>query len=200
MGRMRVRPGIMRYSAVELLLIVANQNDIPMLKTIIRSSPTTASLNISNLKFHSISLWRIHQMRYIKVLNFVNLIPLLLQSNPVRIFQTDQSRVVIEMLNPCLSYWVRLTAVECAAVVSNSPWSIALFQSATLDLVISVNSGDNNIVISWRSSNQYLWESVKITVTSECPAGIVTPQTQVFTVTPDEGNSVNVRGLGIVTD
>lgn len=123
-----------------------------------------------------------------------------MQSNPVRVFQTNQSTVSVGSLNPCQSYWVQLTAVDCAALAGTSPHMVANFEPAPLDLVISVSTHDNNIVVTWTSINQNLLEqllSVQVTVVSECPTGIVPSQTQVFTVTPEEGNSVNVRELGI---
>lgn len=65
--------------------------------------------------------------------------------------------------------------------------------------LVSINTGANNIVVTWTTDNPILQQqlrSVRVMVTSECPTGIVSPQSQVFSLTADERNSVNARGLG----
>lgn len=65
---------------------------------------------------------------------------------------------------------------------------------------MTVYTGVNYIEVTWRSRSAIIEQelsSIQVTVTSECPTGVVSPQAQVFTVRPDEGNSVNVRELGV---
>lgn len=92
-----------------------------------------------------------------------------------------------------------VTALSCVNRVSSSPLLIGLFEPVQSEFVVSVDSGADNIVITWRSRSATLQPElgpVQVMVTSECPTGIVPPLTQVFTVAPDEGNSVNARRLG----
>lgn len=90
-----------------------------------------------------------------------------------------------------------VTSVICASRLSSSPQLVGLSDSVQSDFVVSVYNGANNIVVTWRSrSTGFQFQSVQVMVTSECLTGIVVPQTQVFTVTPDVGSSVNARGLG----
>lgn len=109
--------------------------------------------------------------------------------------------MLVDRLSPCQSYWLKPTGVDCAALVRTSPQKVAAFEADPSELVISVStSGDSNIVLSWRNSGQNFLEqveSLQVTVTSECPTGKVSALTQVFTMTPDEGNSLTIMGLGM---
>lgn len=96
---------------------------------------------------------------------------------------------------------MRLTTVNCAGHVSSTPQRIGPFEASPRDLVISVESGNGSILVSWRNSDQKFQQqlrSFQVTVTSMCPTGIAIPRNLVFTVTPDEGNSVIARGLGTI--
>ena len=114
---------------------------------------------------------------------------------------SNQSTVLVDRLNPCQPYWLKLTAVDCAALVRSPAQMVASLEATPSDLVVSVSTNRNsNIVVHWTSRSPTLLEqvqSIQVTVTSECPTRIVPPQTQIFTVTPDEGNSVTIMGLGI---
>lgn len=56
----------------------------------------------------------------------------------MRVFQTNQSRVTIDNLHPCLSYWVIVTAVGCINRVDTSPELIGLFETVDFKLVFTV--------------------------------------------------------------
>ena len=85
--------------------------------------------------------------------------------------------------------------MDCTALVRMSPQSVDAFEADISDLMILVNaSGNGNIVVNWSFLEQV--ESVQVRVTSECPTAVVPERTQVFTVTPNEGNSLNIMGLG----
>lgn len=56
----------------------------------------------------------------------------------VRSFQTNQSRVTIDALNPCLSYWVVVTAIDCTSRFRSSPIFVELFDPAQFQFEISI--------------------------------------------------------------
>ena len=108
--------------------------------------------------------------------------------------------VYLDNLSPCLSYWVVVTAMDCIHQATSPPLWIGVIESVQSGMVVTVRTGINNIEVIWRSRSAIVQQeirSVQVTVTSECPTGIVPSQTQVFTLTPDEGTSVNIRGLGM---
>ena len=72
------------------------------------------------------------------------------QNNPVRTFLTNQSRVTINGLSPCLSYWVVVTATGCARVDS-SPELLGVFDSANFQFAISLE--DNTPCTVWIADN-----------------------------------------------
>lgn len=108
--------------------------------------------------------------------------------------------MLVDGLNPCQPYWLKLTAVDCAALARSPSLVVAPLEAIPSDLVISVSTGRNSdIIVRWTSRNPTILEqlqSVQVTVTSACPTGIVPPQTQVFTVTPADGSSVAIMELG----
>lgn len=119
------------------------------------------------------------------------------QNNPVEIFHTSRPRVTIDTLNPCLSYWVVVTAIDCVSRVSSSPQLIGLFESVQSDFEVTVTSSADNMLVTWKSRNaivQQQLQSVEVILMSECATGIMPPQTQVFNVT--EGNLVTASRLG----
>ena len=108
--------------------------------------------------------------------------------------------VTIDGLSPCLSYWVVVTVIDCINRVSSPPELINAQQPVQLGLLVTVHADADNIEVTWRSRSAIIQQElgpVQVTVTSECPTGVVPPQTQVFTVTPDEGNSATIRELGM---
>lgn len=122
------------------------------------------------------------------------------QSNPVRTFQPESTSITLDLPSPCLSYWVVLTAYDCNNRITSTPALIGLFEPSTSGLVASVDTAMENTVVSWRSDGdqdlQRQLRLVTVTVNSECPTGVVPLQPQVFTVTPDQGNSVIVMQFG----
>ena len=74
--------------------------------------------------------------------------------------------------------------------------------STVLDsYVVSTVADGSSIIVSWTSDDplfQQQLQSVQVMVTSICLTGIGVAQIQTFTVTPSEGNSANVTGLGII--
>ena len=78
---------------------------------------------------------------------------------------------------------------------------IGLLQPAPSDLLVSVNTDDNDLVISWRSVHptlQLQLRLVQVDVTSECVTGVMPPQDQAFTFEAGEGNSVTVATIGML--
>ena len=57
--------------------------------------------------------------------------------NPVRTFQSNQPRVTLTGLSPCLSYWVVVTAVDCTNRVSSAPRLIGLADPVDFKMIIS---------------------------------------------------------------
>ena len=75
------------------------------------------------------------------------------------------------------------------------PWASYFSDSYTVKAIVNGNS----IEVSWTSDDQLFQQqlqSVQVIVTSGCLTGTGVPRTRVFTVTPSEGNSVNITGLG----
>ena len=106
-------------------------------------------------------------------------------------------------LNACQTYWIVLASNGCAGIVKSSPLRLGLFESSAADLVVTVESGDDNLHVMWRSNDENLQQqlqSVQVTVRSVCPTGVVPPQHQDFNVQRSEGESVNVRRLGVYTN
>lgn len=104
----------------------------------------------------------------------------------------------INGLSPCQSYWAVLTVDDCSSQITSTPVLIGLFEPGSSGLVVSFSA--NNTVVGWSSDgNQDLQrqlQSVVVTVTSECLTDVIPAQHQVFTVTPDQGNSVALMGFG----
>lgn len=121
-----------------------------------------------------------------------------LQSDPIQAFRPDNSSITLNLLSPCQSYWAVLSAYDCTTRVTSPPALIGQFEPVNPVFVVSVNSGADSTVVSWRGSDtQQQLRSVVVTVSSECPTGVMPLQRQVFTVTPDQGNSVNLMPFGI---
>ena len=62
---------------------------------------------------------------------------------------------------------------------------------------INVASGADSIILSWRSVSSYslLLQEFHVTVTSECPSGVLGIQTQIYNIS-SEDNSLTIGNLG----
>lgn len=95
--------------------------------------PVLAQTWFSSLPSHCMRTWEIHSTWYVQpqltsymyscwlLVTYVIDFLLFSQNNPVRTIQTNQSRVTIDSLGPCLSYWVVVTSVTCTSQISSSP-------------------------------------------------------------------------------
>lgn len=99
----------------------------------------------------------------------------------MRTFRTNDSRVVLNNLNPCTSYWVVVTAIDCTNRVTGAPQSVGLFQPLLFRLIISI---DNSIPCqAWildNSARKLSDIGLSITTTlrsSPCNSGVSTPCT-----------------------
>ncbi len=69
----------------------------------------------------------------------------------MRTFQTSESTVTIEDLDPCTAYWVAISAVDCSSRLSGSPMLVDLFEPMRFKFVISLE--ETTDCKSWIANN-----------------------------------------------
>lgn len=65
----------------------------------------------------------------------------------MKVLRTNHSRVTIDNLVPCLSYWVVVTSVDCVNRISSSPQLLGLFD--LLLFKFSMSFGDTVSCKTW---------------------------------------------------
>jgi hypothetical protein len=99
-----------------------------------------------------------------------------MQSTLVRTLQTTESRVGIDGLVACQSYWLVVTAIDsiCNTQLRTSPQQIGLYQSMTFKFAISLQ--DSTPCREWIAENSATKLSdVKDLITSDSPCEVLTP-------------------------
>ena len=132
-------------------------------------------------------------------------------------FSSNTESIVISQMSCCSDYSYQVMARTAAGV--GVPSQVMTFRTAaqfngiknwySYRLIApsiladvyrtSISTDANSIRVSWRTSSPILQQQlrmVEVVVTSECPTGAVAPQTQTFTIMPDEGNSITITDLG----
>ena len=65
---------------------------------------------------------------------------------------------------------------------------------------MSVTTGASSVTVRWTTDSSFLQNllgPVTVTISSECPTGVIQATSRIFTVGPGEGSSITNTGLGM---